>query len=92
MACNAEDCGFQMLNDDKIVTFVQEESNPGDKETDEDEDNNNKSSKGLLNVDTFSGLDSLKWYEYQSDCCPAQLLLLKRIRDLAAKKRCTMVQ
>ncbi|GFT32730.1 uncharacterized protein TNCV_2641391 [Trichonephila clavipes] len=26
MACDAEDCGFQMLNDDVIVTSVQEES------------------------------------------------------------------
>ncbi|GFX19366.1 uncharacterized protein TNCV_3015051 [Trichonephila clavipes] len=26
MACNAEDCGFQMLNDDKFVICVKEES------------------------------------------------------------------
>ncbi|GFV69997.1 hypothetical protein TNCV_5074621 [Trichonephila clavipes] len=25
MACDAEDCGFQMLNDDEFVTSVQEE-------------------------------------------------------------------
>ncbi|PRD27924.1 UNVERIFIED_CONTAM: hypothetical protein NCL1_33982 [Trichonephila clavipes] len=36
MACGAEDCEFQMLNDDEIVTFVQEESDPVDDETDED--------------------------------------------------------
>ncbi|PRD25360.1 UNVERIFIED_CONTAM: hypothetical protein NCL1_41152 [Trichonephila clavipes] len=46
MACDAEDCGFQTLNDDEIVTSVQEESNPVDDETDEDEDNNNENSKG----------------------------------------------
>ncbi|PRD29644.1 UNVERIFIED_CONTAM: hypothetical protein NCL1_28771 [Trichonephila clavipes] len=39
MPCDAEDCGFQMLNDDEIVTSVQEESDPVDDETDEDEDN-----------------------------------------------------
>ncbi|GFW57593.1 transposable element Tcb2 transposase [Trichonephila clavipes] len=39
MPCDAEGCGFQMLNDDEIVTSVQEESNPVDDETDEDEDN-----------------------------------------------------
>ncbi|GFT17101.1 uncharacterized protein TNCV_4738291 [Trichonephila clavipes] len=38
MACDAEDCEFQMLNDDEIVTFVQEESDPVDDETDEDVD------------------------------------------------------
>ncbi|GFU46211.1 hypothetical protein TNCV_2155471 [Trichonephila clavipes] len=31
-----------MLNDDEIVTSVQEESEPVDDETDEDEDNNNE--------------------------------------------------
>ncbi|GFV19114.1 uncharacterized protein TNCV_3223321 [Trichonephila clavipes] len=41
MACDAEDCGFQMLNDDEIVTSVREESDPVDDETDEDEGNNN---------------------------------------------------
>ncbi|PRD34021.1 UNVERIFIED_CONTAM: hypothetical protein NCL1_15866 [Trichonephila clavipes] len=41
IACDAEDCKFQMLNDDEIVTSVQEESDPVDDETDEDEDNHN---------------------------------------------------
>ncbi|PRD34024.1 UNVERIFIED_CONTAM: Jerky-like protein [Trichonephila clavipes] len=36
MAGDAKDCGFQMLNDDEIVTSVQEESYPVDDETDED--------------------------------------------------------
>ncbi|GFU82601.1 hypothetical protein TNCV_2306451 [Trichonephila clavipes] len=35
---DAEDCAFQMLNDDEIVTSVQEESDPIDDETDGDED------------------------------------------------------
>ncbi|GFW42325.1 uncharacterized protein TNCV_1207781 [Trichonephila clavipes] len=41
MAYNAEDCGFQMLNDDEIMVSVQEESDPVDDETNEDESNNN---------------------------------------------------
>ncbi|GFU60898.1 hypothetical protein TNCV_3372271 [Trichonephila clavipes] len=33
----------------------------------------------------------MEWYEEQPECYPTQLLLLKRIRDLAAeKRRCTM--
>ncbi|GFV33241.1 uncharacterized protein TNCV_3948951 [Trichonephila clavipes] len=44
-ACDAENCGFQMLNDDEIVTSMQEEYDPVYDETDEDEDNN-ESSKG----------------------------------------------
>ncbi|GFU80338.1 uncharacterized protein TNCV_3521131 [Trichonephila clavipes] len=42
MACGAEDCGFEMLSDDEIVTSVQEESDPVGDETDEDEDNKTK--------------------------------------------------
>ncbi|GFW67741.1 hypothetical protein TNCV_3870721 [Trichonephila clavipes] len=46
--------GFQMLNDDEIVTSVQEESDPVDDETDEDKDNNNdESSKGSSNSGPF---------------------------------------
>ncbi|GFT27687.1 DDE_3 domain-containing protein [Trichonephila clavipes] len=44
---------LQMLNDDEIVTSVQQESDPVDDETDEDEDNNNdENSKGQSNVRT----------------------------------------
>ncbi|GFX16159.1 uncharacterized protein TNCV_4704151 [Trichonephila clavipes] len=92
MACDAEDCGYQMLNDNEIVTYVQEESDPVNNE-DEDK-NNNESSKGPLNADAFSALKTaMEWYEQQSECCPTQLLLFKRITDFTAKKqRCTMVQ
>ncbi|GFV51355.1 hypothetical protein TNCV_4687181 [Trichonephila clavipes] len=91
MTCDAEDCGFQMLNDDEIVTSVQEESDPVDDKMDEDEDNSNESSKGPSNADAFSALETaMEWYKQQSECCPTQLLLLMRIGDLAAKKRrCT---
>ncbi|GFX73565.1 uncharacterized protein TNCV_2342701 [Trichonephila clavipes] len=86
--------GFQMQNDDEIVTSVLEESDPVDDETDEDEDNNNESSKGPSKDDAFSALEAaMEWYKQQSECCSTQLLLLKRIRDLSAKKRrCTIGQ
>ncbi|PRD31116.1 UNVERIFIED_CONTAM: hypothetical protein NCL1_24369 [Trichonephila clavipes] len=58
MACDAEDCGFQMINDDEIVTSVQKESNPVDDEMDGDEDSNNESSKGPSNADAFSALET----------------------------------
>ncbi|GFV91965.1 hypothetical protein TNCV_1894011 [Trichonephila clavipes] len=54
MACDAEDCGFQILNDDDIVTSVQEESDPANDETDADDDNNNESRKGPSNADAFT--------------------------------------
>ncbi|GFV26195.1 hypothetical protein TNCV_3149951 [Trichonephila clavipes] len=53
--------GFQILNDDGIVTSLQEVSNPVDHETDDDEDNNNnnESSKAPSNADSFSALRQL---------------------------------
>ncbi|GFU13943.1 hypothetical protein TNCV_941071 [Trichonephila clavipes] len=67
MACDAEDCGFQMLNGVEIVTSVQEESDPVDDETDEDEDINNESSNSPSNADAFSALETaMEWYEQQS--------------------------
>ncbi|GFX29331.1 uncharacterized protein TNCV_3218651 [Trichonephila clavipes] len=83
-----------MLNDDEIVTCVQKESDRVDDETNEDEDNNNnESSKSPSKADAFSALETaMEWYKQLSECCPTQLLLLKRVKDLAAKKRCTIVQ
>ncbi|GFT34455.1 uncharacterized protein TNCV_4124471 [Trichonephila clavipes] len=88
MAYNADDCGFQILNNDEIVTSVLEKSNSVNDETVEDEDYNNGSSKGPLNSDAFSALETaMEGYEQQSECYPTRLQLLKRVRDLAAKKR-----
>ncbi|GFX05647.1 uncharacterized protein TNCV_3435511 [Trichonephila clavipes] len=82
MVCDAEDCGFQILYDDEIVTPVQEESDTVEDETEEDEDNN-ESIKGSSNADSFSALETvIEWNKRQLECCSTQLLLLKRIRDL----------
>ncbi|GFT04513.1 uncharacterized protein TNCV_1930221 [Trichonephila clavipes] len=83
-----------MLSDDEIVTSMQAESDSVDNETDEDEDNNNESSKVPSNADVFSALETvMDRYEQQSEWCPTQLLLLKRIGDIEAKKRrCIVVQ
>ncbi|GFY21213.1 hypothetical protein TNCV_3992571 [Trichonephila clavipes] len=42
MACDAEDRGFQILNDDEIVASMQEESDPVDDEIHKDEENTTK--------------------------------------------------
>ncbi|GFU21848.1 uncharacterized protein TNCV_3283291 [Trichonephila clavipes] len=78
-----------MLNDDEIVTSVQKESDPVNDETNEDDhNNNNESSKGSTNADAFFTLETaMEWYEQHFEGCPTQLLLLKRISDIAAKKR-----
>ncbi|GFT78367.1 uncharacterized protein TNCV_655771 [Trichonephila clavipes] len=70
-----------MLNDDEIVTHVQEKSEPVDNEV---EGNINESSNCPSNADALSASETaMEGYELQSECCPTQLLLLKRIRDLA---------
>ncbi|GFW55180.1 uncharacterized protein TNCV_115661 [Trichonephila clavipes] len=76
MACDAKEFGFQMLNDDEIVTSVQEESDRVDDERDENEDNNYETSKGPSNADVFSALETaMQWYIQISEGCPTQLLL-----------------
>ncbi|PRD36082.1 UNVERIFIED_CONTAM: hypothetical protein NCL1_09714 [Trichonephila clavipes] len=51
-----------MLNDNEIVTCVQEEFDPVDDETDEDEVNRNESGKGPSNADAFSELGTtVEW-------------------------------
>ncbi|GFW10341.1 uncharacterized protein TNCV_5096921 [Trichonephila clavipes] len=85
----------KVVNCYEIVTSVQEESDTIDDEADENEDNNkDKSSKGSSNAHPFSALETaMEWYKKQSECCPTQLLLLKKASDLAEKKRrLTMVQ
>ncbi|GFW48001.1 uncharacterized protein TNCV_2401881 [Trichonephila clavipes] len=65
--------GFQMLNEDEIMTSVQAESDPADDETDEDEGNNNESTKRPSNAGAFSALETaMEWHEKQSECCPTQ--------------------
>ncbi|GFV88462.1 hypothetical protein TNCV_1242751 [Trichonephila clavipes] len=58
MVCDAEDWGFQMLNDDESVTSAQEESDLVDNEMDEDEDKNNESRNSSSNADVFSALET----------------------------------
>ncbi|GFT47859.1 uncharacterized protein TNCV_4224541 [Trichonephila clavipes] len=65
MTCHEKNCGFQTLNDDEIVTSVQE-SDSVDDETDEDEDNNNESSKGPSNAEAFSALEWRCYGEVQA--------------------------
>ncbi|GFX30457.1 uncharacterized protein TNCV_3461081 [Trichonephila clavipes] len=77
-----------MLNDDEIGTSVQAESNPVDDEMHGYDDNNNESSKGPSNAGVFSALETAtEWYEQQSEFCPTQLLLLKKIRPCSRKTK-----
>ncbi|GFU24976.1 hypothetical protein TNCV_80651 [Trichonephila clavipes] len=48
MTFDEEDCGFQMLYCDEIVTSLQEESDSVDDKMEEEENNNNESMSGFI--------------------------------------------
>ncbi|GFX16297.1 hypothetical protein TNCV_4705501 [Trichonephila clavipes] len=68
MACDAEDCGFQILNDDEIVTSVQEESDPVDDETDEDANNTTKVARVHQMLTRFQRLNTIRKTPPGLDC------------------------
>ncbi|GFV58869.1 hypothetical protein TNCV_4132311 [Trichonephila clavipes] len=70
------------------MTSVQECVISGPVDDEGEDNNNNESSKGPSNAVAFRALETaMEWYEQPSECCPTQLLLMKRIGDLAAEKR-----
>jgi len=75
--CDRDD----IVTDDEIVdTLGGEEVNADDNEDDVDEEVGKVPSHG----DTFQ---AMAWRVRQEECDPMQLLQVKRIRDLAARKR-----
>ncbi|KAG8273019.1 hypothetical protein J6590_030627 [Homalodisca vitripennis] len=83
------DPGFQILNDEEIVSLVLAEDTT---QHDSDEDCNTDTAESTKNrpshEEAFSAFNTaMSWLEKQEESCPTQLLLLKRLRDLEAKKR-----
>ena len=82
----SNDQGYQLLSDEDIVRKVSQTDNTEvteEESGDESEDVHVPSSgevKDMLNK-------CLLWYERQEECTATSLLLLKRVRDLAASKR-----
>lgn len=76
--------GFQILTDEEII----EDLNSNEKE-DEEETETGEECQVPSHAEAFEALDvAFKWLERQDESDPIQLLQLKRIRDLAAMKRC----
>ncbi|XP_060845567.1 jerky protein homolog-like [Rhopalosiphum padi] len=85
---DANNLGFEILNDDEIVDSVKrtELSFGIENDTNEYEDVENYS--GPMPGEAFTALETaMQWYEQQPESNSTELLLLKRIKDLAAKKR-----
>lgn len=89
IVCDSSDLGFQILNDDELIESVTEENV-------EEEDDLNvevEVDTGPSASEAFAGLETaLKWMECQPECDHIQLLTVKRMRDLAARKRITTVK
>ena len=88
MVCDSSDPVFQILNDDELIESVREEIV-------EEEDNLNVEveAAGPSASEAFAGLETaLKWMERQPECDHMQLLTVKRMRDLAARKRMKTVK
>ncbi|CAF4867052.1 unnamed protein product [Pieris macdunnoughi] len=85
LACDTSDPGFQILNDDEIVVSVREDV---EVEVEEELSADVEVDAGPSASEAFAGLETaLKWMERQPECDHLQLLTVKRMRDLAARKR-----
>ena len=82
LACDSSDPGFQILSDDEIIQSVREETDG------QEDDIVTEPDAGPSAGEAFACLDTaLTWMERQPECDHIQLLTVKRMRDLAARKR-----
>jgi hypothetical protein len=81
LATDVNNLGYQILDSDEIISSLQNDEN----------DDSSKESIGTpkrsTSAEAFDAFETdLEWFEKQAECCPTQLLLLKRLQDLAAEK------
>jgi len=85
LATDLNDLRYQILDSDEIISSLQNEESD-----DSSSDESMSTPKGPTSAEAFAAFETgLEWFEKQAECCPIQLLLLKRLRDLAAEKRCS---
>ena len=84
---DSSDPGYQLLTDKEIIQQVVNPSAEEDTDMDDDEDQD-EPTKTISSGQVADMLEQcLKWYKQQDEATASSLLLLKRIRDLAANKR-----
>ncbi|XP_060865412.1 uncharacterized protein LOC132941393 [Metopolophium dirhodum] len=83
LTTDVNDLGYQILVSDEIISSLQNEVSD-----DSSSDESMNTSKGPTSAEAFAAFETgLEWFQKQSECCPTQLLLLIRLRDLAVEKR-----
>lgn len=85
MDLDKQDAGFQLLSDDDIIQQVLD---PKDPEEDDESDHEVVEAPKTISHTEAEAMFSkcIDWFEQQSEADSTQLLLLRRLRDLAAKK------
>ncbi|XP_025203542.1 uncharacterized protein LOC112600511 [Melanaphis sacchari] len=83
LATDVNDLGYQILDSDEIISLLQNEESENSSS-----DESMSKPKGPSSAGAFAAFETgIEWFEKQAEYCPTQLLLLKRLRDLAAEKR-----
>lgn len=83
LECDRLDGGFEMLNDEEIISRVTNDE--GTNEEDDDEDHEPKPTTTHAEVETML-TKCMDWFELQEEANATQLLLLRKIRNIAAQK------
>ncbi|KAK9737492.1 hypothetical protein QE152_g10666 [Popillia japonica] len=86
---DSNDAGYQILTDQEIADMLNDEDtdtigSDGDDAENETEETGPRHSEAFVAAETL-----MSWLEKQNESSHTQLILLKRIKDLAAKKRTT---
>lgn len=85
---DSSDPADQILSEDEIITSVKD--NIIENEENSDVEDGYEGSDDInypTHSEAFNAFDvAMEWCEQQKDCSPEQLLLLKRLKDLAARK------
>nr|CAD7425093.1 unnamed protein product [Timema monikensis] len=87
---DGNDPGYQHLNDDEIVHQVIEDNDNGSnvRESDDNEEMDAEEAAGPSHSDAYETFQTaMNWLERQPEGTAIQLVLLKRLREMAAKKR-----
>nr|CAD7441900.1 unnamed protein product [Timema bartmani] len=87
---DGNDPGYQHLNDDEIVHQVIEDNDNGSnvRKSADDEKMDAEKAAGPSHSDAYEAFQTaMNWLERQPEGTATQLVLLKRLRDMAAKKR-----
>ena len=87
IAIDADDQGYQLLNDDEIIQSVVDSQTDSELHEEEDESCIEQTSAPSHSKALDMLTQCLPWVEQQPESTPTQIFLFKNLIDLAARKR-----